>query len=321
MTSVDAAQAPGVGIQGKVLPRYQDLPEISELGVRHAWGLLPNEAGTLAKVGQADVVAGAKLVSQGLTIPLNLAINAFDPPLFGRATLEHSIIQPTRIDAEDVINGFNPQASSQLDGLAHVRAREFGYFGGIATLEEARDKIGMHHWATRGIAGRGVLLDLEAFDQNSGTTAGPFACKPYGVEDLLTVARAQGVELRTGDILLFRTGWAASFLKLSTEERENVGGWNGLRADEEMAAFLWDQGISLVGSDNPAVEDAPGDRSVGSLHRRLIPSLGLPLMELLDLERLAIACQERGSWEFFFVSVPLYLEGAVSSPANAMAIL
>jgi hypothetical protein len=321
MTSTDAGQTPGIGRSGVTLARYQDLPEIPELGVRHAWGLLPNETGTLAKAGPAEVVAGAQLVSQGLTIPLNLPINAFNPPLFGRATLVHTVVQPTRIDSEDVIDGFNPQASSQLDGLAHVRAREFGYFGGIATLEEARDKIGMHHWATRGIAGRGVLLDMESFDQANGDTAGPFAGKPYVVEDLLTVARGEGVELRAGDILLTRTGWAASFLKLSTEEREAVRGWNGLRADEDMAEFLWNQGISLVGSDNPAVEDAPGDRSVGSLHRRLLPSLGLPLMELLDLERLSVACQERGSWEFFFVSVPMNLEGAVSSPANAMAIL
>jgi len=321
MASAQAGQTPGLDSHGNALPRYQDLPAIVELGVRHAWGLLPHEEGTLAKAGKPEIVAGAQLVSQGLTIPLNLAIDAFDPPLFGRATLEHTVVQPTRIDAEDVINGFNPQSSSQLDGLAHVRAREFGYFGGIATLEEARDKIGMHHWAQRGIAGRGVLLDMESFDQANGDTAGPFAGKPYVVEDVLAVARAQGIELRAGDILLTRTGWAASFLKLSTEERENVRGWNGLRADEEMAAFLWNQGISLVGSDNPAVEDAPGERSVGSLHRRLLPSLGLPMMELLDLERLSVACKERGSWEFFFVSVPMNLEGAVSSPANAMAIL
>jgi hypothetical protein len=306
---------------GGTLPCYQDLPEIPELGLRHAWDFLPSDTGTLAKAGKAEVLAAARLVSQGLTIPLNLPINAFDPPLFGRAVLEHTVMQPTRIDAEDVIDGFNPQASSQLDGLAHVRAREFGYFGGIATLEEARDKIGMHHWAQRGIAGRGVLLDMEAFDRAHGDMAGPFAGKPYVVEDLLRVARAQEIELRGGDILLTRTGWAASFLKLSTDDRDKIRGWNGLRADEEMAAFLWNQGISLVGSDNPAVEDAPGDRTVGSLHRRLLPSLGLPMMELLDLDRLSVACQERGSWEFLFVSVPLHLEGAVSSPANAMAIL
>lgn len=321
MTSMNFSQSDGTKATTSSWPPYQDLPEISELGLRHAWGILPNESGTLAKVGEAGVVAGAQLVSKGITIPLNLSINAFDPPLFGRARLEHTVIQPTRIDAEDVINGFNPQASSQLDGLAHVRAREFGYFGGIATLEEARDKTGMHHWAQRGIAGRGVLLDMEAFDQAQGETTGPFAGKPYVVEDLLTVARAQGVELRAGDILLTRTGWASAFLELSAEDRENVRAWNGLRADEEMAEFLWNQGTSLVGSDNPAVEDAPGDRSVGSLHRRLLPMLGLPLMELLDLERLSVACRERKSWEFLFVSVPMYLDGAVSSPANAMAII
>jgi hypothetical protein len=308
------------GMLGDV-PKYKDLPEIPELGVRHAWGLLPNASGTLAKLNRADVVDASKLVTQGVTIPLNLPIDAFDPPLFGRASLTHTVIQPTRIDAEDIIDGFNPQASSQLDGLAHVRAREFGYFGGIATLEEARNEIGMQHWARRGIAGRGVLLDMEAFDQNHGETGGPFAGKPYVVEDLLRVAQAQSVDLRSGDILLIRTGWASSFLQLSTTDRAGVRGWNGLRADEAMAEFLWDTGIALVAADNPAVEDAPGDRTVGSLHRRLLPTLGLPLMELLDLERLSVTCQDRGSWEFMFVSVPMNLEGAVSSPANAMAIL
>jgi len=302
-------------------PRYSDLPQIPELGLRHSWNELPPDVGTLARLDPASVASAASLISEGITIPLNLALDAFDPPLFSRSRVDHSVTQTTRNDAEDVINGFNPQGSSQLDGLAHVRAREFGYFGGVQSLDDARHTLGMHHWARRGIAGRAVLLDFVAYEQSLGGNPDPFLGTGYDVAALQRVLQAQSVELAEGDVLLLRTGWVDAFLALSPTERTQVNGWNGLRADETMAEYLWDTGIALVGSDNPSVENAPGEPAIGSLHRRLLPALGMPLMELLDLTRLSSACAERNIWEFFFVSVPMNLTGAVSSPANAMAIL
>lgn len=54
-----------------------------------------------------------------------------------------------------------------------------------------------------------------------------------------------------------------------------------------MSAFLWDAGLAALACDNPALEVAPGDPSIGSLHRRLIPLLGFAIGELLDFEELA----------------------------------
>jgi hypothetical protein len=76
-----------------------------------------------------------------------------------------------------------------------------------------------------------------------------------------------------------------------------------------------------VAADNPAVEVAPGSPAVGSLHRRLIPLLGIPLGELFDFERLAEACRTRGRADFLLASVPLHLPGGVGSPGNAVAVL
>jgi kynurenine formamidase len=293
------------------LPAYRELPELGSLGIRHARDVLPLDAGTLSFIEPADVVAAAALVERGETIPLNLAVDAFAPPLFGRSALEHRIVQPTRNDSEDVLDAFNPQASSQLDGLAHVQAREFGYFDGSTDPAAARERIGMHHWAERGIAGRGVLLDLAVDDPFDGSTIGP--------DDLLAVARRERVDLRPGDILLVRTGWVAAYL--ARPEPRGESAWRGLGAGEDTAEFLWDHRVAVLGADNPAVEVSPGDPAVGSLHRRLLPALGLPLMELLDLERLAARCAELGRWSFLFTSVPLHLRGGVSSTANAMAVL
>ena len=169
----------------------------------------------------------------------------------------------------------------------------------------------MQHWARRGIAGRGVLLDLAGPDPFDGSAIRP--------DDLLAAAVAQGVELRAGDILLVRTGWAPAYLAESGHR--GALGWRGLTAGNEMAEFLWDNRIALVGTDNPAVENSPGDPAIGSLHRKLLPALGLPLMEMLDLERLVVRCADEGRWDFLFVSVPLHITGGVSSTANAMALL
>lgn len=293
------------------LPRYRDLPLLGGLGMRHGRDVLPPTLGTLSFIAPSDVAAAAASAELGETIPVNLPVDAFKPPLFGRAALSHGIVEVGRNEVEDLLDAFNPQASSQLDGLAHVRARELGFFDGSTDLDAAREGLGMQHWAQRGLAGRGVLLDLAVPDPFDGSVIEP--------SDLLAAAEAQRLTLRPGDILLVRTGWAAEFLR--NPDPRGIAAWRGLSAGEEMAEFLWDRRIAVVGTDNPAVEDSPGDVARGSLHRRLLPGLGMPLMELLDLERLAARCAEIQRFTFFFVAVPLHVRGAVSSTANAMAIL
>jgi hypothetical protein len=303
------------------LPSYSELPLLGALGVRHSRGLLPPSLGTLSFLSAAATATAAARVSTGRTIALNLAVDAFRPPLFGRSPLIHRVVEASRNDAEDVVDAFNPQASSQLDGLAHVRAREAGYYDGSTDLEHARDALGVHHWARTGIAGRGVLLDAMADSIHRGVGWSPFDGLGLTPTDLTGIAARQDVELRRGDVLLIRTGWAATYLALDAGERPETLSWNGLSAGEETAGFLWNTGVALVGSDNPAVENAPGSAAVGSLHRRLIPALGMPLMELLDLEQLGTACAERERWDFLFIAVPMHLAGGVSSPANAIALL
>jgi kynurenine formamidase len=78
--------------------------------------------------------------------------------------------------------------------------------------------------------------------------------------------------------------------------------------------------VSAICTDNPSVERSPGDPADGSLHRRLIPALGMVLGELLDLGELAQACANDGRWDFMFVASPMNLPGGIGSPANAVAI-
>lgn len=305
-----------------MIPAYDELPELEGLGVRHAWDVLAAPLGTLQFQDAAGVVAAAGLVRSGEVVPLGLDVAAFDPPLFGRSAVAHRVVEEGRNTYEDILDGFNPQASSQWDGLGHVRARERGYFGGITDDAEARERLGMHHWARRGVVGRGVLLDVAGHREAAGRPLDPFAGEPIDADELAEVAAAAGVAPRRGDVLCVRTGWVGEYRRRAAAGEElAVTAWAGLSAAEATARHLWNAGIAAVAADNPAVEWAPGSREDGSLHRRLIPALGFALAELLDLDPLAEACRRQGRAEFLFVAAPLPVRAAVSSPANALAIL
>jgi kynurenine formamidase len=127
-----------------------------------------------------------------------------------------------------------------------------------------------------------------------------------------------------------RTGWTDRYLELDAAGRsaladamQEVTGHPsaGLAGSEDMARFLWNSGVAAVACDNPSVEVVPGDPADGSLHRRLIPGLGMAIGELFSFAELAAACARTGRYEFLFVAVPLNVTGAVGSPANAVAIL
>lgn len=307
------------------LPSFDDLPDLDGSGLRHAWDVLDRDLGSVGLMSPAGVTGAAQLVSRGEVVPLNLSLGLIDPPLFGREPLRHTVIPVGRNSTEDRLDAFNPQASSQWDGLRHVRARQYGFFGGIEEIPaDDSETLSIEHWARTGIVGRGLLLDVASWRASTGSPLDPFAGEEITVADLEATASWCGASLQQGDVLCIRTGWVAAYRDLPPDERcrpELSTRFSGLRADEAMARYLWNQHLVALVADNPACEVAPGDPSVGYLHWRLLPTLGMAVGELLDLDRLAVRCQHIGRPHFLFVAVPLAVPGGVSSPANAVAIL
>jgi hypothetical protein len=305
-------------------PDYDDLPLLESLGMRHSWGHLDPNIGTLSQVTPAAVRAAVSTVSLGETVTLNLVLDEIDPPLFRRARFEHRVHATERNIFEDELNGWNPQASSQWDGFRHVRAREDGFYGGVTDLEACGDALGIEHLAAQGIAGRGVLVDVAGWADATCHPHDPLGPTPIGAHHLQAAMDHQGVAAKAGDILCIRTGWVGAYRALAPEARAEDSVWQqftGLRADEDMARHLWNLRPGAVALDNPGFEWAPGSTDDGFLHRRLQPLLGVVMGELLDFERLAERCHALGRFEFLFVAVPLPIPGGLSSPANAMAIL
>ncbi|WP_167042346.1 cyclase family protein [Salinibacterium sp. ZJ454] len=306
------------------LPLFAELPLLESLGIPHSWGLLDGELGTLELLTEEAVAHAATLVRIGRSIGLNLPLDFLDPPLFGRAPLAHEIFYADRNTVDDRLDAFYPQASSQWDGFRHVGAREYGFYGGVQEeFTPGTGPLGIQSWAECGIAGRGVLLDIPALRTRQGRPYAPTEGEPIEVDDLEQAASDQGVEFRSGDILCVRTGWVQHYREADATSRWELAlnpHTNGLAGDAGMAEWLWNRRFAAIATDNPSIEVNPTDPARGFLHRRLLPSLGFALAELLDLEALNSACTEDSRWDFLFAAAPLNLRGGVGSTANALAL-
>ncbi len=305
-------------------PAYRDLPDGS------AWDVLDPRLGSLELLTPERVAAAARLVRTGTRFALDLPLDLPSPPFFGRETHRHEVFSlGTAYVFDDKLDNFYPQSSTQWDGFGHFGHPTKGFFGGRTGADIQAKTLGVDAWAEAGIAGRGVLLDVARHAGIAGDTS--FAIGP----DLLAAtATAQGVEVRTGDILCVRVGWLGWYRSLDAAGREAIAAGSrdyrfeqfrtpGLAPGPAVAEYLWDHGVAAIALDNPGVEpfgsDAvttPGD----TVHTRVLALLGIPLGEFFDFDALAGHCAADRIYEFLLTSKPLGIPGGLGSPANALAI-
>ncbi|WP_296604333.1 cyclase family protein [Nocardioides sp.] len=330
----------------------RDVPTYAELKARtdgppgSSWGVFgtDDQLGTMNFLTAEHAVEATRLVRSGRIFNLDYAVNAFRPAPSGtRPAAQHHIFANNPNHRDDWLDSFYLQSSSQIDALRHIRHPRHGFYGGAADDDIAvgAPSLGIQLLAEKGIVGRGVLLDLGRHFERRGTPIDLASNQMFTPADLEDAAAAQGLELRSGDILLLRTGWAAYYIEtLSDSERAAFSTrirHPGLAQSEEMIAWLWDRQLAMVASDDSGVEAHPVDpdsglvdpdepapeRGVlhnGMMHRPLIALLGLSLGELWNLEALADDCARDGVFEFLLTAKPLNLVGGVGSPPNAMAI-
>lgn len=315
------------------LPEYKELPVREGLPPGSAWGVWgdDDELGAINLQTPDRVRAAAALVTSGDVFSLNLPLDQPGPPLWGRSSLEHRISRMYDLILDDTVDNLFTQGSTQWDALSHVGHPQYGFYNGRTPEDFTGDegtKNGIEHWARRGIAGRGVLLDLPRHFERAGRTLDAGDRIDFTPADLDAACADQGVTFEVGDILLLRTGWMQWYLEQSPQVRQELGEDSigrlkspGLSGGEDMAEWLWNKHVSAVAADNPGVEAWPHGVEVDKyLHFRVLPLLGIPLGELWFLDDLAAACESDGKYQFLVTSAPLNLRGGTGSPANVLAI-
>jgi kynurenine formamidase len=127
------------------------------------------------------------------------------------------------------------------------------------------------------------------------------------------VARAQGVEVRQGDVVLVRTGW----LRVMERDRATFDQFRAPGPTADVVPWFHEHGLVGLGADNVAVEVLPPENGAQLVvHVGVIRDLGGYLIEFLDLEGLAADRVH----EFLFVLAPLRLVRGIGSPVNPIAI-
>ncbi|MET0735547.1 MAG: hypothetical protein ABWY55_07885, partial [Microbacterium sp.] len=117
-----------------------------------------DDLGSLNRLTPAVVQAAASDIVTGEVVSLNAPVDWIDPPLFAREAVQHTVFTTRLGNLDDRLDTFFPQASSQWDHFLHIADPELGHYNGLAP-----GTAGIDAWAARGIAGRGVLVDADAW--------------------------------------------------------------------------------------------------------------------------------------------------------------
>ncbi|KAI8063449.1 hypothetical protein BC940DRAFT_307236 [Gongronella butleri] len=315
------------------LPNYNQLPVDPKHPPHTSWGLWGDDdnLGTLNKITEQTTAQAAKLVKHGKVFPLNWELEKPSTAMFGRTLIDHKFHNTQNVAFDDIYDNFNPQSSSQWDGLSHVAHISSGkFYNNVDVSQLGADgdgRLGMHHMARKGMATRAVLLDYGRWAAKHSPSFDSFSrdCE-ITVQELEEVAKAQGVTFQPGDILLVRIGWIEKYETLGDKFVASIGGdvtnpkTAGVKACPETFEWIWNNHFAAVGSDNPAFEAFPPASWPDSIHSHVIGGFGMPLGEMLFLDKLADDCDQDKVYEFFFTSAPLNKYRGVGSCPNAVCI-
>jgi kynurenine formamidase len=208
------------------------------------------------------------------------------------------------------------QASTQLDGFGHVGGEHTlynGYWAGMVTATGGARRLGVHHLARHGIVGRAVLLDVARHLGVEHLEPG----FPIGPDELDGAARAQGVDVGAGDIVLVHTGHVGWKLGLAPNAPEAVSRHEpGIST--RAIPWLHDHDVAMIATDTAAcsvVPPEPGDDFL-TWHVAALRDLGLLVGELFDLDELAADCASDRVYAGMFVAAPMPIVGSSGSPLN-----
>jgi kynurenine formamidase len=251
-----------------------------------------------------DALSGARVYDLAQSYFIGMPHHPAHPPFLYSLVKQHGeYIGPIgNSSAADAI-ALGSHVGTHIDALCHFSCGGRLYGGDEAAHAQSyAGGLTRHSIDTIApIVRRGVLLDVAG--------ANPLA-EDYTItpEDLARAARA---EIREGDIVLIRTGWARYF----ADAKKFISEVRGPGPAIDGARWLSERGIFAAGSDTVAFEKVP-DASM-PVHVHLLVESGIHIIECLNLEELAAA----GVSEFLFIALPLKIRGATGSPVRPVAVV
>jgi len=298
-------------------------------GVVLAQDCKPSKWGSNDEIGAANyitpqsVLAATKLVKMGQTHPLGIVVEP-GMPAFPPRSVSLQIVSPGQQNGRDLTKDFGWPAvynddlaqlwfgvGPQLDGLGHLgeknlyyncnHAFDFVTLTGLTKL--GTDKV-------RPMVARGASIDMAKHFKVASMAPGQ-AITPADIDAAM---KAQGVQIRQGDVVLFHTGYTDA--KLKSDPKTWVSTQPGLT--NAAAVHLAKMNPMAVGADTwglEAVPPAPGDRLFYG-HVTFLKEHGIYILETMNTGRLA----KESVKEFMFVLGQARVKGTVQMIINPVAM-
>jgi kynurenine formamidase len=290
------------------------------VAAKSPWGP-SDEIGTLNMMTDATrldalkQVAGGKIydLSVEMFIGMPTCCVPFGDPNF-QIFMTHTPAQDT---AKELLSYSGDGVSMYTHTGTHIDTlNHFGLHGKIWNQVSAQDALGVRGWTKSGadkyppIIARGALIDV-AKSKNVVALPSSYAIT---VADLQDALKKQGTTLKSGDVVLIRTG---AMTHWPDPAKYRLADQAGLSL--EAAQWLVEgQKAMLIGADNFGIESFPSKdpENFVPVHTYLLAERGVSLVEALWLEELA----KDQVYEFVFSASPLKMRGATASPIRPFAI-
>ncbi|MFM1939797.1 MAG: hypothetical protein RLY32_1539 [Pseudomonadota bacterium] len=298
-------------------------------GVVLAQDCKPSKWGSNDEIGAANyitpqsVLAATKLVKMGQTHPLGIVVEP-GMPAFPPRSVSLQIVSPGQQNGRDLTKDFGWPAvynddlaqlwfgvGPQLDGLGHLGEKNLYY-----NCNHAFDFVTLTGLTKLGtdkvppMVARGVLIDMAKHFKVASLAPGQ-AITPADIDAAM---KAQGVQIRQGDVVLFHTGYTDA--KLKSDPKTWVSTQPGLT--NAAAVHLAKMNPMAVGADTwglEAVPPAPGDRLFYG-HVTFLKEHGIYILETMNTGRLA----KESVKEFMFVLGQARVKGTVQMIINPVAM-
>lgn len=206
-------------------------------------------------------------------------------------------------------------ATSHIDALCHIfhDGKIYNGYSAETVTAHGATKLGIHHLQS-GVITRGVLVDVPAVRGVDALEPG----EPIFPDDLEAAESAAATKVRSGDVLLVRTGrWRWREANGPWEPRTGLAG-----LDASCLPWLHEREVAALGCDG--VSDVIPSRVEGvpmPIHTVAIVAMGVHLLDNLDLDELSVACAQEARWDFLLAIAPLVLRRGTASPVNPIAVL
>lgn len=263
------------------------------------------------------VLAGVTIHDLGRPLTIGMPQSPNHPAYWHALPRRHGdVVRADGASAANDIISMGTHVGTHIDALAHV-SQDGLMHGGVDAFAAGVGgrylQLGVH--TIEPMVRRGVLIDVPgALGADEGCSAG-YEITPA---DLELALRRQGTRVRSGDVVLIRSGWGRRFT--DPDRTAYQGATTGVPGVSEAGAhWLADRAVHAAGADTIAFERlrAGAGHALLPAHRVLLVEHGIYLIEAMELDGLAAA----QIYEFTFVLIPLPLVGATGSPVRPLAVV